>query len=85
MTRRDDDPSDRPITRADTALRQIADALGSPVETFFTPSQPEGEVVGSEELLRLWAELPDVQARRRVLSQLRFEVERHRQQSEAAE
>ena len=78
MIRRDDDPSERSVTQASAALRQIAEALGSPVETFFPRSEPENEVVSAEELLRLWADLPDAQARRRVLSQLRFEVERHR-------
>lgn len=85
MTRRDDDPSDRPVTRAGTALRQIADALGSPVETFFQQSLPEREAVSAEDLLRLWAELPDAQARRRVLAQLRFEVERHRSNSSGSQ
>jgi len=85
MIRRDDDPSDRPGARAGIALRQIADALGTPIETFFQQSQPVSEAISVEELLRLWADLPDVQARRRVLSQLRFEVERHRSRSRAAE
>lgn len=78
MARSDDDPSAAPTPHASAALHQIADALGTSVETFFPRSQPENEAVNAEELLRLWADLPDAQARRRVLSQLRFEVERHR-------
>lgn len=85
MIRRDDDPSDRPGARAAVALHQIAKALGSPIEMFFLQLQPENEAISAEELLRLWTDLPDAQARRRVLSQLRFEVDRHRSRSSAAE
>lgn len=85
MTRRDDDLSDRPDARAIVALHRIAEALGSPVETFLQQPQSLNEISSTEELLRLWGDLPDAQARRRILSQLRFELERDRQQPDAAE
>lgn len=78
MTRRDDDPSDRPGTRAAAALHHIAEALGCPPETFFRQAEPESGLTSAKELLCLWAELSDTQARRRILSQIRWEVERGR-------
>lgn len=76
MTRRDDDPSDRPGTGAAAALHHIAEALGCSPETFFQQAEPESDLTSAKELLRLWADLPDSQARRRILSQIRWEVER---------
>ena len=85
MTRRDDDPSERPSARSAIALSRIAEALGTPVETFRRHPSAEGGTESAQELLRLWSDLPDTQARHRMLSQLRFEVERHRSRSAAAE
>ena len=85
MTRRDDDPSERLGARSAIALSRIAEALGRPVETFLRQPSAQGDTESAQELLRLWSDLPDIHARHRVLSQLRFEVERHRSHSAAAE
>lgn len=85
MTCRDDDPSERLGARSAIALSRIAEALGTPVETFLRQPSAKGHTESAQELLRLWLDLPDLQARHHVLSQLRFEVERHRSRSAAAE
>ena len=85
MMRRNGDPSERPSARSAIALNRIAEALGRPVETFLRQPSAKGDTESARELLRLWSDLPDPQARHRVLSQLRFEVERYRLRSAAAE
>lgn len=54
--------------RASTTLRRLAALLERPVETFFQPLRPEDPFEGALELLWLWGEITDAQARRRVLS-----------------
>jgi hypothetical protein len=80
MMRSDDDPRDPLEGRTATALHRIANDLGCSVDVFFEQSPvaasgPEG----TYKLLRLWNELPDTQARRRILAQIRGEVDRHGQ------
>lgn len=75
---RDDDPSDQANGRADAALRRVANALGYPVEAFFREAAPTDAIGDASELLQLWAELLDPEARQRILAQLRSEVDRRR-------
>jgi hypothetical protein len=73
----DNDPSDRPKGRTAAALHQIANALGCSVDVFFEKSSIVSGTESADELIRLWNELPDTQARRRILAQIRREVDRH--------
>lgn len=52
-------------------LQRLSDALGCPVERFFTPADPESRVAETAELFRLWAALDRPQHRRDVLGYVR--------------
>ena len=66
-------------------LQRLAEAVGCSVEAF-TQSYPlEDATAGAYELLRLWAEIPDLQARQRLIAQAQREAERYRSRLIAAE
>lgn len=53
------------------ALRRIADALGVPVERFFTDTLSSGLIADADECLRLWARIATEEGRRQALEALR--------------
>ena len=57
------------------ALRQIADALGKPVECFFADPVSTQSSVDAGECLRLWSEIKSDEGRRQALQALRAIVE----------
>lgn len=66
-------------------LQRLAEAVGCSVEAFTQSYPPEDATAGAYELLRLWAEIPDVQARQRLIAQAQREAERCRSRLIAAE
>ena len=66
-------------------LRRLAEAVGCSVEAFTQPYPLEDATAGAYELLQLWAEIPDLQARQRLLAQARREAKRCRSRLIAAE
>ena len=66
-------------------LQRLAEAVGCSVEAFTQPEPPEDAAAGAYELLQLWAEIPDLQARQRLIAQAQREAERYRSRLIAAE
>jgi hypothetical protein len=58
----------------DALLCRLADALDCPVEAFIRGT--EAEASPTQELLRLWVTIPEVQSRQRILAMIRQELER---------
>ncbi|MBY0253374.1 MAG: hypothetical protein K2X54_18650, partial [Methylobacterium organophilum] len=70
-----------PTVQADALLGRLAEALGRPVEIFFTgcgdasgDASPECDALPTLELLRLWAALREPVSRQRVLAAARQEA-----------
>ena len=56
-------------------LRQIADALGIPVERFLTLEPPSEGAEGMNECLNLWLKIRTSEGRRKALNGLRAIIE----------
>ena len=52
-------------------LRQIAEALGVPIERFFTAARPAEAACRTDEVLQLWSGIRTEEGRQRALEALR--------------
>ena len=57
------------------AIQRIADALGVPVEHFFSDPPSESLTANADECLRLWSEIRTDEGRRQAIEALRVIVE----------